>query len=131
MDRELKSFFLGGPALAHEADQVFEGVFVALVLFGSELVGAFVQLGGHILRLFGGAAEGDEEFGELGNGVIHGMIEAEKPEARNKNASDKNFINHRWTQMNTDGKKRFDANFANCHEFSLNQMMNLKGGAEL
>jgi len=73
---------------------VFEGVFVALVFFGGQLVGAFVQLGGHFLRFIGGAAEGDEEFGELGNGVIHGMIEAEKPGAGNKNASDENFINH-------------------------------------
>jgi hypothetical protein len=54
-----------GPALAHQAEQVGEGVFVGDTALGDELPRALVELRGHLGGLGSGAAEREERLGEL------------------------------------------------------------------
>ncbi len=62
-----KTFFLGGPALAHQADQMLQRLFVTAALFGGELVSAFVELRGHLGGFIGRTTKRDEDLGKLGN----------------------------------------------------------------
>ena len=42
-----QSTLFGGPALAHELDQVRQGILVIAVFFGGQLMGPFIELAGH------------------------------------------------------------------------------------
>ena len=55
--------FRGCPALAHQADQMLQRLFVAAALFGSELMGAFVELRGHLGGFIGRTTERDKNLG--------------------------------------------------------------------
>ena len=65
-----KNLFRRGPALFHQGQQMRERFFVSAVFFGGKLAGAFIKLRGHVGGFFRRAAEGDEDFGKLGN--FHG-----------------------------------------------------------
>ena len=49
---------------------MFQGFLVTAIFFGGKLAGALVKLRGHLGRFFGGAAESDENFGQIGK--FHG-----------------------------------------------------------
>ena len=44
---------------------MLQGFFVGAIFFGGKLFGAFVELCGHVGGFFGGAAERNENLGEL------------------------------------------------------------------
>ena len=60
-----KTLFLGRPTLAHQTDEMLQGLVVAAALLGGELVGALVELRGHLGGFLRRTAEGDEDLGEL------------------------------------------------------------------
>jgi hypothetical protein len=59
--------------LFHEGEEMLEGLLIGTTLFGCELAGTLVQLGGHLDGFPGRATEGDQYLGELGKfGGFHG-----------------------------------------------------------
>jgi len=65
----------GGPALAHEGEEVSQCFLVGTALFDGELAGALVELRGHPGGLCRGTTQRDERGGELlelGFGGGHG-----------------------------------------------------------
>ncbi len=50
---------------------MLQGFVVGAAFFGSELMGAFVELRGHFGGFLGGATEGNEDLGKLRN--FHGQ----------------------------------------------------------
>ncbi len=66
------SFFFRRPALGHEFQEMLKGFVVGAILFGGQLFGPLVELGGHFCGFFRRAAESGEDSGEFGK--VHNKL---------------------------------------------------------
>jgi hypothetical protein len=78
----LDAALLGGPALAHQFEQVRQGVFVGAAFLRGQLLGTFIELGSHFGGFLEWTAKGDEQgsqffevhwSGELGLKSLYGL----------------------------------------------------------
>ncbi len=71
--------FGGSPALAHEVEEVEEGVLVSSALLLGELAGAAVEVAGEVGGFGGGAAQVVQGFGEGGEVLVFfGEVQGER-----------------------------------------------------
>jgi hypothetical protein len=57
---------LGRPTLAHETEQMGQGLIIGTVSFPGQLAGTFVELRGHFSGFVLGTTQGNKNAGEFG-----------------------------------------------------------------